>query len=131
LRQIIRDHSDTAILSKNEGGMILTGDTFSSRVKVIYTGESRKVSAAKKQHLNMLVTSFKADQKIIDQYDTEMLFLEGSDEHWLPVQKKLIPFFEKEVKKGEEVTLYAEWVGAKKINGKWEWVFMAHEFQKQ
>jgi hypothetical protein len=59
-----------------------------------------------------------------------MLFLEGAAEHWLPVQKKLLPFFEKEVKKGEEVTLYAEWVGAKKIGGKWEWVFMVHEFQK-
>ena len=43
----------------------------------------------------------------------------------------LIPFLEKEVKKGEEITLYVEWVGAKKINGKWEWVFMMHEFEKQ
>lgn len=131
LKQIIRDHSDPKILSKNEGSMILTGDTFSSRVKGIYTGESRKVSAAKKQHLNMLVTSFNVDQKVIDQYDSEMLFLEGSDEHWLVVHNKLLPFFEKEVKKGEQLTLYAEWVGAKKIGGKWEWVFMVHEFQKQ
>jgi hypothetical protein len=131
LRQIIRDHSDPNILSKNEGSMILTGDTFSSRVRAAYLGESRKVSPAKKQHLDMLVTSFNVDQKVIDQYDTEMLFLEGSEKHWLVVQKRLLPFFDKEVKKGEEITLYVEWVGAKKISGKWEWVFMVHEFQKQ
>ena len=110
--------------------MILTGDTFSSRVKAVYTGEIRKISREKKEHLDMLVSSFNVKQEIIDQYDTELRFLEGTDEHWLPVQKKLIPFLQKDVKKGEEITLYAEWVGAKKISGKWEWVFMVHEFQK-
>lgn len=39
-------------------------------------------------------------------------------------------FFEKEFKKGEEVTLYAEWVGAKKTSDKWDWVFIVQEFQK-
>ena len=130
LRQIIRFHSDPTVLSKNEGSMILTGDTFSSRVKAVYTGEIRKVSREKKQHLDMLVPSFNVKQEIINQYDTEVMFLEGADEHWLPVQKKLIPFLQKDVKKGEEITLYAEWVGAKKIGGKWQWIFMVHEFQK-
>ena len=111
--------------------MILTGDTFPSKVRVIYTGESRKISSAKKQHLDMLVTSFNVDPKVIEQYGIEMRFMEGDDEHWLPVQAGLIPFFEKEIKKGEEVILYAEWVGAKKVSGKWEWVFIVQEFQKR
>ncbi len=130
MREVIKAHSDPQVLSKNEGSMILTGDTFSSRVRVTYTGSLRKVTAAKKQHLDMLVTSFNVNQSVIDQYDNEMLFMEGSDEHWLPVPKKLIPFLEKEVRKGEEIIIYTEWVGAKKINNKWEWVFMVHEFQK-
>ncbi|MDX6710135.1 MAG: hypothetical protein QOH96_1151, partial [Blastocatellia bacterium] len=131
IRQIIQEHSDLKILSKNNLSMLLTGDTFSSRVKAVYTGQSRKISPEKKQHLDMLVTSFNVDQKIIDQYGTEFLFLEGTTEHWLPVQARLIPMFGKELKKGEQVTLYTEWVGAKKIGGKWEWIFMVHEFQKQ
>ncbi|MBA2731466.1 MAG: hypothetical protein H0U54_01100 [Acidobacteria bacterium] len=128
--EIIREHTDPKILGKNEGSMILTGDTFPSKVKVIYTGESRKIASARKQHLDMLVTSFNVDPKVVDLYGMEMLFIEGGDEHWLPVQKRLIPFFEKELKKGEEVILYAEWVGAKKIGGKWEWIFIVQEFQK-
>lgn len=131
LSEIIREHSDPKILQKNEGSMILTGDTFPSKVRVIFTGESRKVNSAKKQHLDMLVTSFNVDPKVIERYGTEMLFMEGNDEHWLPVQAGLIPFFEKEIKKGEEVILYAEWVGAKKVNSKWEWVFIVQEFQKR
>ncbi len=130
ISEIIREHSDPKILQKNEGSMILTGDTFPSKVRVIYRGETRKISSAKKQHLDMLVTSFNVDPKVIDLYRTEMLFMEGEDEYWLPVQARLIPFFEKEMKKGEEVILYAEWVGAKKVGGKWEWVFIVQEFQK-
>ena len=130
LTEIIREHSDPVILQKNEGSMILTGDTFPSKVRVIYTGESRNISPSKKQHLDMLVTSFNVAQKVIDGYATEMLFMEGEDEHWLPLQAGLHPFFQKEVKKGEAVVLYAEWVGAKKTGGKWEWVFIVQEFQK-
>lgn len=128
LGEIIKAHSDPQVLERSN--MLLTGDTFPSKVKVIYTGESRKIAPARKQHLDMLVTSFNVDPKVIDLYGTEMLFTEGGEEHWLPVQKKLIPFFEKELKKGEAVILYAEWVGAKKIGGTWEWIFIVQEFQK-
>jgi hypothetical protein len=128
--EIIRDHSDPKGMGPTDGSMILTGDTLPSKIKVIYTGELRKIPAARRQHLEMLTTSFNVDPKVIALYGTEMRFMEGDDEHWLPVQQKLIPFFEKELKKGEELTLYAEWVGAKKIAGKWEWIFLAQEFQK-
>ncbi len=114
LIEIIRDHSNPKLLKGNQGSMILTGDTFPSKVRVIFTGQTRSILSAKKQHLEMLVTSFNVDPKVIGRYGTEMLFLEGEDEHWLPVQAGLISFFEKELKKGEQVTLYAEWVGAKK-----------------
>jgi len=128
LREIISSHSDPKTLNKTD--VLMTGDTFPSRVKVTYTGSTRKVSPIKKQHLDMLVVSFDVDPTLIAKYETEMLFMEGPDEHWLPVQKDLIPFFEKELTKGEEVTLYAEWVGARKIDDKWEWVFIVNEFQK-
>jgi hypothetical protein len=128
LGEIIKAHSDSQLLKQSD--VLLTGDTFPSRVKVVYTGSSRKITPARKQHLDMLVGSFKVDPKVISMYETEMLFIEGTDEHWLPVQERLIPFFEKELKKGEALVLYAEWVGAKKLGGKWEWIFIVNEFQK-
>lgn len=130
LYEIVREHADPEMMTKKEGSMILTGDTLPSKVRVVYTGESRKIPSARKQHMDMLTTSFNVSPKVIEQYGTELLFKEGGDDHWLPVQEKLIPFFEKEVKKGEAVTLYAEWVGAKNIGGVWEWIFIVQEFQK-
>lgn len=128
LREIIISHSDPKTLDK--ANMLMTGDTFPSRVKVTYSGSARKVLPPKKLHLDMLTEAFKVDPKVISRYETEMLFLEGTEEHWLPVQKDLIPFFEKELTKGEEVVLYAEWVGAKKTDDKWDWIFLVNEFQK-
>jgi hypothetical protein len=128
LGEIIKAHSDSETLTRSN--MILTGDTFPSRVKVVHTGSTRQITPARKQHLEMLVTSFGVDPKVISRYEKELLFVEGTEEHWLPVQKELIPFFEKELKKGEEVILYAEWVGARKLGGKWEWIFIVNEFQK-
>lgn len=128
LREIISSHSDPKTIDR--ANVLMTGDTFPSRVKVTYTGSPRKISPGKKQHMDLLVTTSDVDPKVISLYETEMLFLEGAAEHWLLVQKALIPFFEKELTKGEEVVLYAEWVGAKKMDGKWEWVFIVNEFQK-
>lgn len=126
LREIITNHSE--LLDKSN--VLLTGDTFSSRVKLIYTGSSRKISAAKKQHLDIVLKSFKVDPEQLARYQTEMLFLEGNDEHWLAVQRELIPFLQKELTKDEEVIVYTEWLGAIKADGKWEWVFIVNEFQK-
>jgi hypothetical protein len=128
LREIIARHLDSE--ATKGANVLLTGDTFPSRVRATYTGSTRKVPALRKQHLEMLAQSFNVDPKVIAKYETEMLFKEGNDEHWLPVVKDLIPFFEKEMTKGETVILYTEWVGARKINDKWEWIFLVQEFQK-
>jgi hypothetical protein len=130
LAEIIRDHSDPKLLGAGGKTVLLTGDTFPSKVRLIYTGESRKISPSTKQHLGLLVKSFGVAPETIAKYETELLFTEGEDRHWLPVVKDLIPFFEKELKKGDEVILYAEWVGAQNVGGAWEWVFIVNEFQK-
>ena len=128
LREVIVSHSRSE--ATTGANVLLTGDTFPSKVRVTYTGSFRKVSPLRKQHLDMLAGSFNVDPKVIARYDTEMLFKEGDDEHWLPVLRELIPFFEKELTKGESVVLYTEWVGARKIDNKWEWIFLVQEFQK-
>ena len=130
LRQIIKENTSPKNMGAKDGSAILTGETFSSRIKAVYSGQSRKILPEKKQHLDMLVSTFGVNQSVIDKYETEILFREGDVDYWLPTNSALIPAFEKEVKNGEQITLYAEWVGAKKIKGKWEWVFMVHEFHK-
>lgn len=128
LREIIDQHSNSKELGKST--IVLTGDTFPSKVKVTYSGISRPLPPERKKHLELLITSFNVDPSTIAKYETELLFKEGSQEHWVPVVKELVPFFEKELKKDDEVILYAEWVGANKFSGKWDWVFIVNEFQK-
>lgn len=64
-------------------------------------------------------------------YDTEFLFTETLIEYWLPIQNPLIQPLQEELKKGDEVTLYVSWVGARKESGKVDWVFFVNEFEKE
>lgn len=73
----------------------------------------------RKKHFEIMLSSFKADQTTIDKYQTELLFLDGKDDYWLLVQRELIPLFENELQKGDEVTLYIEWIGANKFSESW------------
>lgn len=128
LKEIVDAHSNSNAITKSN--VLLTGDTFSSRVRLIYTGKTRPIEQSRKFHLELLIKSFDAGPQTIARYEEEMLVREGAEEHWLPFLKELKPHFEKEVKGGEEVTLYVEWVGATKLSGKWEWIFIVNEFQK-
>jgi hypothetical protein len=128
IKEIITRHSSSESLSK--ANVMMTGDTFPSRVTVTHTGESRKTPPEKMQHLEMLIETFKVSPEVVKKYETELLFREGSEEYWLPVQGGLLPYFQKELTKGETVIIYAEWVGARKVDGKWIWIFIVNEFQK-
>jgi hypothetical protein len=127
LNEIIKRHSHPEAFKVDS---FLTANTFPSQVKVTYTGTSRKIPVAKKAHISDWVKMFKADMGLVDLFETELLFIENSVEYWLPVQKQVIPYFEQELKKGETVTLFTIWIGAKKIEGKWNWVFLVNEFEK-
>jgi hypothetical protein len=128
LAEIIKLNSDPETLKKVD--VIIPGDLFPSQVKVTYTGASRKISAARKDFINIWEKSHALTPELKGLFDDELLFIEGSVEHWLPVQKQVIPYFEKELQKGEQVTLFTVWAGAKKIEGKWNWIFFVNEFEK-
>ena len=110
---------------------LMFGWTFPSRVKVVYAGTSRKTSEERMQYIAAWVRSRAMAPEIGELFGTELLFKEGAAEHWLPVQKQLIPHFERELKKGDAVMLYAIIPGGKKISGKWDWVILVNEFDKQ
>ena len=64
-------------------------------------------------------------------YDTEFLFTETLIEYWLPIQNPLIKPLQEELKKGDGVTLYVSWIGARKESGKVDWIFLVNEFEKE
>jgi hypothetical protein len=138
LNQIIKNHAskvldDPDIEMSFPGGSIavLARYSFTSRVKVTYTGQSRSIPPKRKELIkDWLTTTY--GSKVRDDYvkllDTEFLFTETLIEYWLPVQSVLIQALQEELKKGDEVTLYVAWVGARKKSGKVDWVFVDNAF---
>ena len=130
LQDIVKQHSDSKLIEGENTNLIFTGDNFPSRVKVIYTGKTRKITEKRKEHIDGWVKSYGLKPEIAAMFETELLFIEDSVEYWLPVQKQVIPYFEKELKAGETVTLFTVWIGAKKISAQWDWIFLVNEFEK-
>ena len=115
--------------SRDKVSIVFTGDSLPSRVRVTYTGTTRKIPPARKAHIDEWAKSFGVKPEMVALFEDEMLFLECSTEHWLPVQKQVVPYFEKELKKGDMVTLYTAFTGGRKIDGAWNWIFVVNEFQ--
>ena len=115
---------------KAKDGSVVFGAPFPSQVKVTYTGSSRKISVERKAFIDAWVKSRSMGPEIAELFETEYLFIENSVEHWLPVQKQVASYFDGELKKGDQVTLYLIIGGGKKIEGKWEWIILVNEFQK-
>ena len=112
--------------------MVLSANTFPSLVKVTYTGQSRALSAKKREVIaTWLKTYGPKNPEYSHLFETELLFTEGKEEYWLPVQAQVIPYFEQELQKGENVNLYLVWVGARRDSGKIEHVFLVNEFEKK
>ena len=95
-------------------------------VLVTYTGEKRAVPENRMSIVRNWVELIGQPTEVGDLFFTEMKFLEDGKHHWLPTQKPLIAFFEKEISPGEQVWLYAVWVGATES----EWVFVVNEFEQ-
>lgn len=141
LDQILKNHAakvldDPDILMNFPDGStaVLARDSFTSRVKVTYTGQSRSISPRRKELIrDWLTTTY--GPKVRDEYvkllDTEFLFTETLIEYWLPVQNPLIQALQEELKKGDEVTLYVAWIGARKESGKVDWVFVVNSFTNE
>ena len=141
LDQIIKNHAakvlddpDIQMNFPDGSTAVLTRDSFPSKVKVTYTGRSRSISPKRKELIKDWVTTIfgleRRDERL-RLFDTEFLFTETLIEYWLPIQNPLIQPLQEELKKGDEVTLYVSWVGARKESGKVDWVFFVNEFEKE
>lgn len=109
--------------------VIFSADPQYSQVRVTYTGTTRKIVGARRTHVDEWAATFGLKQDIAALYESEMLVLECSTEHWVPVQKQVMSHFEKELKKGDPVTLFIMFAGGRKIEGTWNWIFLVNEFQ--
>jgi hypothetical protein len=131
LKEIVT--TGTAVEHRNdrENDVILHGNVLPSRVRVTYKGSKRPLPRSKKDVLLKWALKFAGfPEYYTEPYETEILFIEGSKEHWLAVKKDFVPQFGKELKEGEEVDLFVIRLGGARTDDEWEWVILVERFQK-
>lgn len=117
--------------SERENKVILHADMLLSVVRVKYTGKSRAISDAKRKFLKAWAQNFsQSPDEYAAQYEKDMLFTEDGVDYWLPVQKKVIPYFSKELKEGDEVDIYLVRAGGLCSKKVCDWLFLVEEFQQ-
>jgi hypothetical protein len=118
--------------SATKNRLIFHGDMLLSVVRVKYTGKSRPMSETKKEVLKQWAQTFSLQnsEEYAASYEEDLLFKERDVEYWLPVQKKVAPYFAKELKEGEEVDIYLVRAGGICSKKVCDWLFLIEELQK-
>ena len=122
-----------SVIDAHSGGVqrldyLLSADSFPSQVELVYLGKTRRVSGKRMELLRKWEKMAKRPVSVVELFETEVLFRERAVEHWLPVQKPLIPALQKEVKLGETINSYVIFMGGAKQENRWEWIFAMNEF---
>jgi hypothetical protein len=112
----------------NNKKMVLSANSFPSRVTLIFTGKSRPLQGKRVELLENWKKMLKITDDLAGVFSTEMLFRESDKEYWIAVQKPLLDPLPKEVFIGKPFTAYIVWMGAIKDGDHWEWLFAMNEF---
>jgi len=130
LKEIAGMEGDVDKRDQKENNVVFHANILSSRVRVTYTGTSRAISKTKTEMIRNWCKSMGQTKEYADSYESEFLFIEDSLEYWLPVQKKVSAYFDKELTKGDAIDLYLVRAGGIRTAGKWDWMLLVEEFQK-
>ncbi|HEX8248048.1 MAG TPA: hypothetical protein VF599_07745 [Pyrinomonadaceae bacterium] len=133
--------------SKNSD-IIISANPFPSKTTAVYTGQRRAISQDTKNFIGLWVQTRGVPPENAAMLTEEFLFREKDREYWLPVLKKVAPVFGRELKEGDEITIYYFFLGGynpKKLQeksvvkdnppkpaaeDKIEWIFAVEAFQK-
>ncbi|MCB1025421.1 MAG: hypothetical protein KDB79_13580 [Acidobacteria bacterium] len=110
--------------------IMVSAKPFYSAIRVEYVGRSRAISKERLGLFKIWQEALNINSDVITRLDKEYLFRECDREYWIPVQKQVAAFFPRELKDGDNITLYLMAVGGVKPAEDWELLFLANEFQK-
>ncbi|MBI5054521.1 MAG: hypothetical protein HZB52_14830 [Chloroflexi bacterium] len=124
LKSVIQLNQKTVAAQNN--GLYLPENPPALKVKLKYSGESRKMPFARSLFLSVWMNTFGIDRNLRQALADELLFAEDATEFWMMTKDKVIP----RLQKGDEVSLYVVWIGALIEADKIDWVFMVNEIEK-
>jgi hypothetical protein len=96
------------------------------RVSCGYSNIRRPISEKKKNVIMWWMETLKIDPKLASLYRQEIMVLEGSRVHWIPIQERLFSCINREFVKNDTIELFIILTG--KVES--EFVFIATEFEK-
>jgi DNA-directed RNA polymerase subunit H (RpoH/RPB5) len=126
MADLVRAHD---VPEQKNADFIISADPFPSKTTVTFTGEHRPISKEKRDFILLWLETRNLPKSNADPLVKEYRFVEGDVSYWLPVVKQLEPFFDKELKKDDQIVLYYFFIGGFSKKSR-EWVFVAEEFQK-
>lgn len=114
---------------KGDATTLVHGDLLPSRVRVIYKGTVRPLAQLKKDVISQWSYRYAGSlEHYTVQYKTDVLFNEAGLNHWLVVNKRVLPQLKRQIKNGRPVDLYLIRLGAFKTGDKWRWVLLVEDF---
>ena len=94
---------------------------------VEYSGMLRPLNTERTMLIWQL-SSFYGDDRLLDVYQQELLVREGEREYWMPIQDILIPFLEKELIIGQQITIFARMPAILFSGTGPEFIFLINDF---
>lgn len=113
-----------------DDSLFLATDLLESKMPVIFTGKSRPILKDRQTFISTWAGMLNYPKEYANSYRHEYLYKEGSDEYWLPTQEPITKYFDKELKEGDEMTLYLISTGAYRSRQNIDCVLLVEEYQK-
>jgi len=113
-------------VAAQNNGLYLPSNPPALKVKLKYSGETRKMPFARSLFLSVWINTFNVDRNLRQSLADELLFAENATEFWMMTKDAVIP----RLQKGDEATFYVAWIGALIEADKIDWVFMVNEIKK-
>jgi len=130
IKMNVEDDAEDLKRFPQSGQMVMRGKILPSIIRLIYTGESRKISEVRSKFIETWGKFYSQDKDYNELFEAEFRFKEGPDEYWLPVQKPVTKYFDKELTKDGPVDLYLVRPGGIRSKDRIDWIFLVEEFQK-
>ena len=116
---------------KPDDSLFLATNLLESQITVTFTGKSRPTTKERQDFISTWVNMLGHPKEYEKLYQREFLYKEGKDEYWLPTQEPVTKYFDKELKEGDEMTLFLIAIGAYKSGEKdIDCVLLVEEYQK-
>jgi hypothetical protein len=118
-------------LGDKQERMIVHPELFPSRVSVTCHGSERALPDNKREVIRQWARLYAGNpESYTTPYETEILFKENEDEHWIAVPSRRLASMKEELKNGDEVVLYVIRMGKVREGDNWLPVILIEDFAR-